>query len=67
MARRPSVNLMTSKDDGLTWSPPRTIATTSDASDHPLLVSDGRQYYLSWMTKAEGYRIATDRRRAMKR
>jgi hypothetical protein len=52
-----SVNLMTSADDGKTWSQPRTIATTSDSSDHPLLVSDGRQYYLSWMTKADGYRL----------
>jgi hypothetical protein len=50
-----SVNLMTSADDGRTWSQPRVIATTSDSSDHPLLVSDGRQYYLSWMTKADGY------------
>jgi hypothetical protein len=52
-----SVNLMTSADDGKTWSQPRMIAATSDASDHPLLVSDGRQYYLSWMTKADGYRL----------
>jgi putative copper resistance protein D len=26
-------------------------------SDHPLLVADGRQTYLSWMTKADGYRF----------
>jgi BNR repeat-like domain len=52
-----SVNLMTSTDDGKTWSHPRMIAATSDASDHPLLVSDGRQHYLSWMTKADGYRL----------
>jgi hypothetical protein len=52
-----AANLMTSTDDGKTWSRPRMIAATSDASDHPLLVSDGRQYYLSWMTKADGYRL----------
>jgi hypothetical protein len=52
-----AVNLMTSADDGKTWSQPRTISTTADSSDHPLLVSDGRQYYLSWMTKADGYRL----------
>jgi hypothetical protein len=52
-----SVNLMTSADDGRSWSQPRKIAATSDSSDHPLLVSNGRQYYLSWMTKADGYRL----------
>jgi hypothetical protein len=52
-----TVNLMTSRDDGATWSPAKTIASTTDASDHPLLVSDGRRSYLSWMTKADGYRI----------
>ncbi|WP_461348292.1 sialidase family protein [Bradyrhizobium sp. USDA 4451] len=50
-----SINLMTSHDDGATWSTPAVIAGTVDSSDHPLLVSDGRQTYLSWMTKAEGY------------
>jgi hypothetical protein len=52
-----SVKLMVSADAGKTWSPPRAIASTSDSSDHPLLVSDGRQAYLSWMTKADGYRL----------
>ena len=52
-----SVNLITSADAGKTWSPPHVIATTSDSSDHPLLVAKGRRYYLSWMTKAEGYRL----------
>jgi hypothetical protein len=52
-----TVNLMTSHDDGLTWSKPIPAATTTDTSDHPLLVTDGRKTFLSWMTKADGYRI----------
>lgn len=52
-----SVNLITSADAGKTWSQPRIIAVTSDSSDHPLLVSSGRQTYLSWMTKADGYHL----------
>jgi len=51
------VNLMSSHDDGRSWSKPRTIASTTDASDHPLLISDGRKTYLSWMTKADGFRF----------
>ena len=52
-----AVNLMTSQDDGVNWSAPKAIASTSDTSDHPLLVTDGRRTYLSWMTKADGYRF----------
>ena len=52
-----TVSLMTSHDDGKTWSNPKVISSTTDASDHPLLVSDGRKSYLSWMTKADGYRF----------
>lgn len=54
---RTTVNLMTSGDDGETWSLPRVVAGTADSSDHPLLVTDGRKTYLSWMTKADGYRF----------
>jgi hypothetical protein len=52
-----TVKLMTSGDDGKTWSQPKIIAATADASDHPLLVGHGRETFLSWMTKADGYRI----------
>jgi hypothetical protein len=52
-----TVSVMTSHDDGQTWSKPVAVAATSDTSDHPLLVSDGQKTYLSWMTKADGYRI----------
>jgi hypothetical protein len=52
-----TVNLMTSHDDGITWSDATTVAETADTSDHPLLVSDGQRVFLSWMTKADGYRI----------
>ena len=52
-----AVNAMTSHDEGKNWSVPTTIATTPDTSDHPLLVSDGHKTYLSWMTKADGYRL----------
>jgi hypothetical protein len=52
-----AVNAMTSHDEGKSWSTPTTIATTTDTSDHPLLVSDGQKVYLSWMTKADGYRL----------
>jgi hypothetical protein len=52
-----TLNLTASHDDGLTWSKATAIAKTTDTSDHPLLVSDGRRIFLSWMTKADGYRI----------
>jgi hypothetical protein len=52
-----TVSMMRSRDDGRTWSVPRVVARTDDASDHPLLVSDGRQVFLSWQTRAEGYRL----------
>ena len=54
---RTTVMVMQSKDDGETWSKPRAVASTDNASDHPLLVANGRQVLLSWMTKADGYRL----------
>jgi hypothetical protein len=54
---RTTVNVMASNDDGATWSSPRVFGATADYSDHPLLVSDGRQGYLSWLTRTEGYHL----------
>jgi hypothetical protein len=48
---------MVSHDDGRTWSSPIVIAETANASDNPLLASDGRRVFLSWQTQAEGFRF----------
>jgi hypothetical protein len=52
-----AVKLAMSHDDGKTWSEAKVIASTTDSSDHPLMVSDSRRTYLSWMTKVDGYRF----------
>lgn len=48
---------MISGDDGESWSEPREIATTADASDHPLLVTRAQRTFLAWLTRAEGFRL----------
>jgi hypothetical protein len=52
-----TVELMTSRDSGKTWSAPHGIAMTHDASDHPLLIANQSNAYLSWLTLQEGYRV----------
>jgi hypothetical protein len=52
-----TIMLMSSRDNGATWSRPRALARTANAADHPLLVSDAHRSYLSWQTVAEGYRL----------
>ena len=52
-----TIAIMQSHDGGRNWSAPTVIAKTGDASDHPLLVSDGRRAFLSWQTNREGYRL----------
>lgn len=51
------VRWQVSRDSGLTWSNVRAVAETDDASDHPLLVAHAGRAYLSWLTKAQGYRL----------
>lgn len=52
-----TVRFMHSSDDGATWSAPRTVAQTDDASDHPQLAAHGKRAFLSWNTLREGYRL----------
>ena len=56
---RSSAYVMVSHDDGKSWAKPQAVAEASDASDHPMLVNDGRRAYLSWMSRKEGYRFLT--------
>jgi hypothetical protein len=51
------VRWQVSRDSGRSWTKARTVAETDDASDHPLLVANAGRAYLSWLTKAEGYRL----------
>lgn len=49
------LKLMESVDDGATWTAPKTLHTTSSASDYPLLVTDDNAVYLSWASEEYGY------------
>ena len=49
------LQLIHSKDDGQTWSAPETLITTSEGSDHPLIVSNQEGLYLSWKSDEHGY------------
>ncbi|MEW5944218.1 MAG: sialidase family protein [Pseudomonadota bacterium] len=51
------IRAMVSADGGDSWSPPRKLAATAGASDHPLLIRDGEKVYLSWNTAKEGFRL----------
>ncbi len=48
---------MVSHDDGMSWSKPKVVAETTEASDHPLMVGSGEHVFLSWLTRKEGYRL----------
>ncbi len=45
-----------SVDSGKSWSEPQVLASTSNASDHPLLVMGPQGPAVSWLTRADGYR-----------
>jgi len=47
--------MVRSLDEGKNWSEPQVLASTSDASDHPLLIQGPNGPSVSWMTRAEGY------------
>ncbi|MBI2235471.1 MAG: exo-alpha-sialidase [Magnetospirillum sp.] len=52
-----TVMVQSSADNGQSWTAPTKAAETADASDHPLLISDGKRPLLSWLTRAEGWRL----------
>ncbi len=51
------INTMRSHDAGVTWGDVQKLAETHDMSDHPLLIGNHEQVYLSWSTLQEGYRL----------
>lgn len=51
------IRLIVSVDEGMSWQPVTVIAETTDASDHPLLITHAGSVSLSWHTGKEGLRI----------
>jgi hypothetical protein len=51
------VVLMRSTDGGRSWSRRRVLARSAGTADHPQLVAKGGRAYVSWLTRAEGYRL----------
>lgn len=51
------INSMRSHDGGKSWGGLQTVAETRDVSDHPLLIANQEQVFLSWSSKLEGYRL----------
>jgi hypothetical protein len=51
------VMTMVSPDNGKHWSSAKAIATTTEDSDHPILVRQGRHIFLSLANTKEGYRL----------
>ncbi len=52
-----TVRAQDSRDGGKSWSAPRVVASTQDASDYPILIDHKGVAYLSWLTRTEGYRL----------
>jgi hypothetical protein len=46
-----------SADGGKSWSAPRVEATTTEASDHPLLFERKGVAFLSWLSHEHGYSL----------
>lgn len=54
---RTTIQGQVSEDGGAIWSAPRAIAATAGPSDHPQLISVGGRPKLSWLSRAEGWRL----------
>lgn len=55
--KKSSIYLKESLDDGNTWSSPKILASTEGYSDHPLLLAQGSEVFLSWLTRDDGYQL----------
>ena len=52
-----SIYLKESNDDGNTWSTAKLLTSTTGYSDHPLLLSQVNEVFLSWLTRDDGYQL----------
>ncbi|MCW8899632.1 MAG: glycoside hydrolase [Gammaproteobacteria bacterium] len=55
--KQSSLYLKKSTDSGDSWSSPQLLLTTSAATDHPFVISDGNNVYASWHRIGEKYQL----------
>jgi hypothetical protein len=55
--KKTRIRMLQSPDRGNSWAPPRTLAESASASDHPFLLDDGETVFLSWNSKDHGYKL----------
>lgn len=48
---------MKSSDSGKTWSKPHVLEKTTNNSDHPLLINDGKKVYAVWHRRGQDYQL----------
>lgn len=51
------IMLKRSTDNGRLWSKAQSISETPGASDHPLLIKNDLEVYLSWHNSTDGYQL----------
>jgi thiol-disulfide isomerase/thioredoxin len=51
------IRLMQSNNNGAQWQAVQTIASSSGDTDHPFLIENAGNAYLSWYTSTEGLRL----------
>lgn len=51
------IRLMQSDNNGVQWQAAETIASSSGDTDHPFLIDNAGNAYLSWHTSTEGLRL----------
>lgn len=51
------LELQQSHDDGAHWSPVVVLSKATGESDHPLLIGNGRNVFVSWLSREHGYQL----------
>jgi len=55
--KQSTLNIMQSGNAGKSWSPATKLATTRSASDHPFLIKNGQEVYVSWHRVGDEYHL----------
>ena len=52
-----TINAIVSEDGGLRWSPPKQLAASATASNHPALLNDGKRIFMAWHGADKGFQL----------